>query len=261
MSKAEHRFPWIEACLRFAGIFGAREKKAYMERFCLTAGMASRDQQAFLRVFNRHCGKEAVRRVKGHLEPVIGVFPGTPVFTQPRMAQWLEDAMGPRFEIVPPIRRAEPSPAILQAVIRAIWDRHCLSMHYISRRGGESQRIISPHTILFAAERLHLRAWDHGRSAARDFVLSRILSAAPTNAASYVGIEHDRAWHQHVVLEICPGEGENVEALRLDYGLDKTGRAIRRVRKAHEIYLLSTGNSNIDLSHDAIQVTRRNPAS
>ncbi len=260
--KAEKRFAWIEACLRFSGNFGAREKKAYAERFDLTAGVVSRDQDAFRHAFNSKCGYEAVKKSRGRLEPMDGVLPDHPIFKPPRAAQWLEEALGARFEIVPSIQRAEPKPIVLRAVVQALWARRCLSVDYQSRNHGKIIRLISPHTILYVAERLHLRAWDHSRSEARDFVLSRIVSASPPpDKAEYVGIEHDREWFEHVILEIMPAEGETIDALQPDYGLDNQGRTSRRVRKAHEFYLCSANADTADFKHSPILVRRRNAAS
>lgn len=252
MTKAERRFPWIEASLRFSGCFGAREKKAYRDRFGLTPSMVSRDQDAFCEEFNARCGYHAVAKTAGRLEPG-GPLPSRPVFGLPRITHWLEDALGSRFEYVPPIRRAEPNPDILRAVVQAIGRQGCLLLQYRSRL-GESDRIVSPHTILEAAGRLHLRAWDHGRSAARDFVMSRMVSASPFTSARYVGSENDLEWSSHVVLEVLPAEGEDADALRLDYGLDETGRAWRRVRKAHAIYLCAGDPQAKNLEREPVVV-------
>lgn len=257
MTRAEQRFPWIEASLRIAGRFGAREKKAYGDRFGLTPGMISRDQDAFCGEFNDRCGYPAVVKIAGRLEPGASLSPN-PVFGSPRTTQWLEDALGPRFEVVPPIRRAGPSPDILRAVVQAIGDRSCLLLGYRSRK-GESGRTVSPHTILLAAGRLHLRAWDHDRSAGRDFVMSRMVSASAFDSVRYVGVENDREWNSCVTLEVLPADGEDLDALRLDYGLDDTGRTWRRVRKAHAVYLCTDEPQAGRVGREPVVVRVRDP--
>lgn len=235
----EQRYAWIEASLRFAGEFGGREKKAYRDRFGLTDSMVSRDQDAFLRLFNERCNLVAVVKQAGRLVPVEGSLPDKSAFALPRMTQWLEDALGDRFEAVSPIRRAEPPHAVLHAVLRAIGARRRLRIRYRARTSGESTKVVSPHTVVDVAGRLHLRGWDHSRTAPRDFVLSRMISATVLDGVQgYVRIDADSDWTEHVVLEVLLRDGEDLAAVRPDYDLDEFGRALRRERRAHMRYFL-----------------------
>lgn len=234
-----HRCGWIEASLRYAGRFGVLEKKAYSARFGLTPSMVSRDQDEFRRSFNERCGRVAVVKFSGRLAPVSDGLPERPVFELPRMARWLEEALGQHFEAVLPVQRSEPRPAVLQPLVQAIGARRRLRIEYHSHRSGTSTRTVSPHTILDAAGRLHLRAWDHERSSAKDFVLSRMVSASVLDEArGYVGIEADPDWARHEVLEVRLRPGEDLAAVRPDYELDEDGRALLQVRRAHRVYLL-----------------------
>lgn len=64
-----------------------------------------------------------------------------------------------------------------------------------------SERIISPHTLVYTGFRWHIRAYCHKRQEFRDFLLSRIdRTPAPIilDAPSYL---EDTLWHQHV--EFC----------------------------------------------------------
>lgn len=236
----ERRFGWIEASLRFAGRFGVVEKKAYRDVFGLTEGMVSRDQDRFCRVFNESCGFEAVVKKRGRLEPVADrPWPDYSRLPLPGMTRWLSDTLSTRFEDVPPIRRGEPRHNILQPVVQAIGSQRPLRMTYRSRSGEENLRTVSPHSIVHVAGRLHMRGWDHGRNAPRDFILSRMVAAVLLDGGiAYVGFEQDREWAERVTLEIRPREGEDLAALKADFDLDEFGIALRRVRRAHMRYLL-----------------------
>lgn len=239
--KSARRFPWIEASLRYAGRFGVPEKKAYRHRFDLTDGMISRDQDTFRRLFNERFGASVVIKERGRLRlddatrlPVEPVFPPLP-----EMREWLGVVLGPRFERVPPILRAEPPDMILRQIVQAIDERRPLRFTYQPRRGGKGERVVSPHVIVDIVGRLHLRGWDHGRNAPRDFVLSRILSIGrQVESQGYVEQAKDPDWNCYVTLEICLREGEELAAVSPDYQLDDSGRATRRVRKAHVRYLV-----------------------
>lgn len=239
--KIERRFPWIEASLRFTGRFGVAEKKAYRDRFGLTDGMVSRDQDAFLQLVNERCGLGCVIKKRGRLSLTNATtLPAKPVFKPlPKMADWLGDALGPRFEIVPQIRRAEPTEAILRSIVQAILGERPLQFRYQPRRGQAAIRRMSPHAIVHVVGRLHVRGWDHDRNAPRDFVLTRIVQVLQSDGTQgYVTQKYDHEWHEQVVLEVRLRDGENPEAVRLDYDLGASNCGARKVRKSHAGYLI-----------------------
>lgn len=242
--KHGRRLAWIEASLRFAGRFGIDEKKAYRHRFSLTDGMVSRDQDVFLRLVNERWGSDVVIKEHGRLWLAdAAAFQAKPVFVPlPKMADWLEDALGSRFEMVTPIRRSEPSHAILREVVQAIVEQRPLRFRYQPRRAGKCVRLVSPHVIVHVAGRMHLRGWDHGRNAMRDFVVTRITDIGRAEAVQvYVGHEQDRDWAEQVVLEVRLRDGEELEGVRPDYNLDASGWRTKSVRKAHARYLVEVG--------------------
>lgn len=248
MDRSEKRFGWIEASLRLAGQFGIAEKKAYCDHFCLSNGMVSRDQDAFLRLFNERCEDRLVVKKRGRLELAPGAtLPAAPKFPSPSVTRWLEEALGERFEAVPPIRRMDPRHDVLQAVLRGFKERQSLWFDYCPHRGEKEVRIISPHRIVLIAGRLHLRGWDHGRNAPKDFILARVLAAGvPESSPAFVGPENDRDWAENVTIEITLRNDKDLSALRADYGFDEFGVAIRRLRRVHMRYLLDEGAQDID---------------
>jgi hypothetical protein len=159
-----------------------------------------------------------------------------------KMTAWLEDGLGARFEMVAPIRRAEPPHAIIRAVVQAIVQQRTLRFRYQPRRGAANEKLVSPHVIVHVVGRLHLRGWDHGRNAPRDYVLTRIMDVAEAEEVQrFVGQQHDSNWTEQVVLQVCLREGEEQDAVRPDYDLDTSGRGTRLVRKSHAPYLIDNG--------------------
>jgi hypothetical protein len=249
VGKAERRLAWIEACLRLSGRFGIKEKKAYRDRFGLTDGMVSRDQGAFIRLLHARCGHNIVVKFRGKLSIGDGAtLPAAPVFLpQPKTTDWLEELLGEHYEVVEPIQRAEPATWVLREIAQAISDKRTLRLRYHSRHRDASDRVVSPHTIVHVAGRLHVRAWDHGPNAPRDLVLTRISAIARAEELQeYVGPEHDRDWHERVVLQIRLRGGESLDAVGPDYGLDPSGNSMRIVRMAHAAYLIDNDGPDRD---------------
>lgn len=232
------RFGWIEASLRYSGAFAVLEKKAYAERFSLSEAAVSRDQDMFLVELARAEGTGRVVKRNGRLEVASGI-PDKAIFDPAPMRHWLAEALGSRFEQVGTVKRAEPSAAILRPVVQAILARRRLLIDYHGR-SGPARRDISPHVIVDAAGRLHLRAWDHGKNAPRDFVMTRIISVSRGSSTDYVGQEMDRDWFERVSIEVRVKPSEECAPLRLDYALDPVlgDRVFHKVRRAHLPYLL-----------------------
>ena len=239
------RFGWIEASVRYAGTFGVNEKKAYRARFSLSEAAVSRDQDAFLMRLAETIGAGSVIKRRGRLE-AIAELPNAPLFELPSMSAWLAEALGSRFEEVEGVRRSEPSATILRPIVTAILGRRRLSFDYHGRK-GRTRREVSPHSVVRVAGRLHLRAWDHGRGAPRDFVMARILSVRLSEEAGFVDRAEDHEWSEWAWIEVRAKPEEDAAALRLDYGLEPLteDRLQHRVRRAHLIYLLDEGKGGV----------------
>lgn len=242
-------YGWIEAAVRYSGTFGPQEKVIYQQIFSVSEPTTSRHQAEFADQFEAAYGasvfsREADRRLsKGRLTLLEeATLPDTPVFEKmPPLERWLQDALGNRYVEVE-IRRSTPRQVIVRSVLQSIWSRAPLRILYHSR-GGTRERVISPHAIVKAAGRLHVRAYDHLRNEARDFVLSRIETAIlAAEGGRYVGVEHDRSWHQVriVVIEARDYEADVVsrKGVALDFDLPTSGRRELRVRQPFLQYLV-----------------------
>lgn len=163
-----------------------------------------------------------------------------PCFTQGRVEEYLH-LLGSHQELVSPFTglglgladtEAIPkpsraiSPLIVRELVRAARQGRRLEVTYASftsPRGEE--RIIVPHTLVFAAGRWHVRAfcekhWDY-----RDFVLSRFRGVPEPigNMLGDHGGESDDRWHTHVTVRLIPDRRlppQEQALIAADYGME-----------------------------------------
>lgn len=238
------RMGWIEASLRIAGRFESGERAAYIDRFGLSPAQASHDQQAFVQEFNRRVGASVIEVEKRKIFVArTAAFPSEPVFPIPDVVEWLSDALGSSFYRVRPVHRAHPDCMILRSVVAAIRGGYPLEIVYWSRSSGKSRKVISPHVIVHVVDRLHARAYDHTRNEFSDFVLSRIEDSRPADPnVSFVHADKDEAWRRHVTIEVRakPGlDGERLQGVLKDFGLDQRGRRSLKQRAPIAPYLVN----------------------
>ncbi|MEQ6918728.1 WYL domain-containing protein [Halomonas aquatica] len=72
----------------------------------------------------------------------------------------------------------QPDLTLVDLVSEAIHKGSALAIRYVSRSSGEARREIVPHTLVDNGLRWHVRAFDRHSGLIRDFVLTRLLSAA-----------------------------------------------------------------------------------
>jgi len=93
---------------------------------------------------------------------------------------------------------------IIQAILGALRHQQTLLIEYHAVMPDDIQvRIISPNYLVFADNRYHLHAYCHTREKYLDFVLSRILSAVPSQE-EWVSGEHSHEWKEQVTLRFQP---------------------------------------------------------
>lgn len=239
----ERRLAWIEACIRYVGRFGVKEKKDLMHRFNASLSSISRDQVAFLDAWEARFGIGIVLEEKGKLKLLPDAcIPEERLYDLPSLDDWLSASISRSFHTISGFGRAKPDPNVLRHIILSIEDRKPMLIDYVSRSSsGEGKRKrISPHSIVDVVGRYHARAYDHERGRFADFVLSRIQSCSfdVVNNGTYVGNDRDHDWMTTEQIEIAVAETEFIAATRVDFGLDGSGRKRVRVRKALSSYLV-----------------------
>ncbi|MFG6178669.1 WYL domain-containing protein [Halomonas sp. THAF12] len=124
-----------------------------------------------------------------------------------------------------PLPSRAVDPHVVREVVKAARAGRRLEVVYASFRSpaGE-ERILVPHTLVFAAGRWHVRAYCEKHREYRDFVLSR-FRGTPEDSGEMLG-EHgkngDDAWQTRVEVRLIPDRRlppEEREMLAVDYGM------------------------------------------
>ncbi|MCQ1060467.1 WYL domain-containing protein [Photobacterium sp. ZSDE20] len=131
---------------------------------------------------------------------------------------------------------------VVNTLIDAINGRKQIRCTYESTKGERADILLSPHTIVYARRRYHVRAYHHTKGLYGDFVLGRFLSIciASGEGEGYSSI-HDLDWHQHINLNfLLNPELDDHEKRRsiLEWNLSINQNTIkRRVRRALTRYV------------------------
>ncbi|WP_262362748.1 helix-turn-helix transcriptional regulator, partial [Vibrio cholerae] len=97
------------------------------------------------------------------------------------------------------------SPQVLRPLVQAIREKKRVDICYTSLKDGEqSERIISPHTLVCTPLRWHVRAYCEQAGGYRDFVLSRIQGIPDINNNAIHGKRDDVLWNTKVNVELIP---------------------------------------------------------
>ncbi|GHC37646.1 WYL domain-containing protein [Aidingimonas halophila] len=144
-----------------------------------------------------------------------------------------------------PLPSRQLSPAVVRALVKAARQNERLEVNYASFRAPEGEdRIIVPHTLVFAAGRWHVRAFCEKHQDYRDFVLSRFRDI-PEACGAMLGTHdqtHDQDWQTYVDVCLIPDQRLPEAERRLieaDYGME-AGRLVLNCRGPLVLYALLT---------------------
>ncbi|MFM2485670.1 helix-turn-helix transcriptional regulator [Celerinatantimonas yamalensis] len=93
---------------------------------------------------------------------------------------------------------------VLRPMTQALAQHLALDCHYNAISGEAQERLIAPHTLVYAAGRWHLRAWCFLRQQYRDFVLSRFTYASLDEQKPCPPATQDSHWHTFIELQFSP---------------------------------------------------------
>ncbi|MDW7748534.1 WYL domain-containing protein [Halomonas sp.] len=164
-----------------------------------------------------------------------------PAFTQGRVEEYLH-LLGTHQQLASPFTglglgaantEALPmpsrmvSPQVVRQVVKASREGQRLEVNYASFTSpmGED-RIIVPHTLVFAAGRWHVRAFCEKHRDYRDFVLSR-FRGVPEPCGDMLddhGLAEDEDWHTRVEVRLIPDRrlpSRERALIAADYGMDE----------------------------------------
>jgi WYL domain-containing protein len=129
---------------------------------------------------------------------------------------------------------------ILLPLLWAVRDSVEIDVTYQSMRSPTPTRQwIAPHAFAFDGARWHARAWCHGTSRFRDFVLNRIQEIHGRRTSN-LNPSDDADWHNFVMVEIEPSPNLTLsqrDSVVTDFGM-QNGKLTKTIRKALVSYFL-----------------------
>jgi predicted DNA-binding transcriptional regulator YafY len=132
-------------------------------------------------------------------------------------------------------------PEVVREVIKACRSTGSIRILYASMANPTwSERVISPHTLVYTGFRWHVRAYCHKRGEFRDFILSRIDRTPKPTEDIAPSPSEDAQWQDFITLTLIPNTKLNDGQKALvekDFGMPD-GRLQLSVRKALAHYTL-----------------------
>ncbi|MEC9484020.1 MAG: WYL domain-containing protein [Halomonas sp.] len=127
-----------------------------------------------------------------------------------------------------PMPNREASPRVVRALVHAAREGLRLEARYASFNTPQGEeRILVPHTLVFAAGRWHVRAFCEKHRDFRDFVLTR-FRGVPEPMGCMLDTAHakesDSDWHTFADVRLIPDRRlslEEREMLMVDYGMSE----------------------------------------
>lgn len=145
----------------------------------------------------------------------------------------------PFYDADRPLRpdiREEP----VRELLAGLRKKMAVSILYCAK-SGTRQRTISPHHLVYADGRFHVRAFCHLFQRPMDIVLSRVIESSESSV-EWVSDQCDKDWQRKVDLLFCINTAlpsEVKEALRADHRVDSAGcHSISTVRVAVTEYVV-----------------------
>lgn len=132
-------------------------------------------------------------------------------------------------------------PEVVREVIKACRVASSIKIMYASMSNPKwSERIISPHTVVYTGFRWHVRAYCHKHQMYRDFVLSRINATPKLVNIILPNTLVDNEWNETIALTIIPNtklsDGQK-ELVEKDFGM-LNGKLQLSAKKALAHYTL-----------------------
>lgn len=126
-----------------------------------------------------------------------------------------------------PAPKSAVNAAVLREITRALRQGHGIRIRYQSMSHPvPRERVIWPHTLVFAGLRWHVRAYDSLREKFADFVLQRMLSARAISDKCPCLQSSDVDWMQEESVEIIPSpklSPEQSQVIASEYGMEMRG--------------------------------------
>lgn len=223
------KFAFIETCLYWG-------KSLSANRLAIAFGLKRQTAQHFIDRYKREVSHDFIyNRTQKRLEPTSHFAPRF-ISTEP--ARYLdslrgETLVGRYMELPTPndLQVTDLSSQLqhklrtetVQTLISALQSQRVVQIRYQSKAMLTPEpTLLSPHSLVYAGHRYHIRAYCHYNEDFRDFVLSRFIEVEETREA-WVSSKEDKNWNTYPLLCFAPHPQLNEQAqkaLEFDYPLE-----------------------------------------
>jgi predicted DNA-binding transcriptional regulator YafY len=239
---------------------GRLTSKALIQAFAIGRQQASKDINIYIKDIAPN-NLEYDKTLKGY-KPTDAF---SPKLTRGEISEYLQlisnnqELMG-QFEalsnptncqiLTAPIRAIDAQ--IIRPIIQAAREHKRVDIRYVSLSSPTpKERIISPHSLVYNAQRWHVRAFCEESQSFRDFVLSRIIQVYDLEGQASQTQVDDNAWNTYVEIDIAPDPRLSEfqqSIIARDYAMTNNQRSFE-TRAALVTYFLQLLNLDYDKPH------------
>lgn len=229
------RYSWIEKSIRIGGPFPVEK---YKEAFDISSQQVSHDLNEFCEILR----EKNIDVVKSYGK-IHADLPSDPVFTDLDARKWLSDVKpGCVVNVYPPVVENFES-NVFDVLLEAIKKDVCVRGVYTSLRSGERKILLSPHALVAAVGREHVRAYDHDKNRFGDYNLSRISVLSLDQNTRFISSDSDIEWNTIIDIHIKPEDGlsdSKRRAVMMGLGISEFESRTITTRKALYNYMLQS---------------------
>lgn len=141
-------------------------------------------------------------------------------------ASALDDSEAVAWSATPSI--SVPTPKIFAALGQAVTQKKSVEIIYVSMgEPAPHRRVISPHSLILAGRRWHVRAYSQKNQGFRDYTLGRILEVKPLAFVAERAKSDDLAWNTKVPVRLIAHPGlspDQAKVIQAEYFNGTSGR-------------------------------------
>lgn len=143
-----------------------------------------------------------------------------------------------------------PKPQIFASLSQAIRSQNAVEISYRSmNEPAAHRRVISPHHLVRAGRRWHVRAFSSKNQDFRDYALGRIVNVSPLDFSLERTVEADKAWITKVPVRLVAHpdlSAEQESLIRFEYFNDTAARVVT-CRGALVAYFIQDARAATDI--------------
>lgn len=231
--KISDRLRYIEFCLIYKGFITRGD---LMQLFDLSEASATRAIREYI---ERSDFKNAIFNPETKANEITKDFSPLYDISDQEVFQWLQlesiDTTTCPLIYTFPFLTLPEQPAF-SPIIRAIIEKKCVEIHYLSLNTGEKKRVIAPHAIFNDGLRLYIRTFDRDKNRFIHLHPARVVKATllSETPAIHESAIQDNEWNEFVELSLIAHPKLNElekSVIEYEYQMSR-GKLKTRVRKS-----------------------------